>query len=107
MTDIPHLGFPLLFRDGTFSVVEQQSDAHLIQQAEVVVRTRPDTLEPQPEFGLRDLTGSIGPIEPEVRGALDTFIPDRRFVLDEDLSRIDERIFQVAIDLNRDAGFAA
>lgn len=104
MADIPHLAFPLRFNGATFTEVEQQSGEHLMQQAEIVVRTRPQTLEAQPEFGLRNLIGTSVPVGPPVVSALKRFIPDHEYAVLEDESLIAERIRQVAIDLGVSPG---
>jgi hypothetical protein len=71
----PHAAFPLRFRAGRFLTVEEGSPRHLQDQAEVAVRTRPETLDHAPEFGLRDLVGTLGPASPQVAAALERWVP--------------------------------
>ena len=59
-----HLAFPLRLRGGAFQAVEQDSDRHRQDQAEVVLRTAPGTFEHDPSFGLRSLLGTLGPTSP-------------------------------------------
>lgn len=71
---VPHLSMPLRYRAGRFLSVEQGSRRHLEDQAEVVLRTRPGTLEADPTFGLRDLVSRAGAVTPEVLAALERHV---------------------------------
>lgn len=99
MPDVsPHLALPLRLREGRFVSVDQGSTRHLQDQAEVVVRTRPGTLEDDPEFGLRNLVATLGPVAPEVLAAVHRAVP-ARFAADEDETALAERVRSVALDL--------
>lgn len=71
----PHLAFPLRFRVDRFLAVDERSRRHLEDQAEVLVRTRPGTLEAAPSFGLRNLAGTLGPVAPDVLAAVERTVP--------------------------------
>jgi hypothetical protein len=74
MADVPHFALPIRLRAGRFLATEQGSRRHLEDQAEVVLRTRPGTLEADPTFGLRDLVGRAGAVTPEVLAALERYV---------------------------------
>lgn len=93
-----HLSFPLRFRAGRFLAVEQGSRRHLEDQAELLLRTRPGTLEPDPTFGLRDQAGTLGPVAPEVLGTLARTV-DASFGASEGLP---QRVRDVAVAITEE-----
>lgn len=100
----PHLAFPLRVRAGRFLTVEQDSPRHVQDQAEVVLRTRPQTFEHDPDFGLRDLVARTGPAAPPILEALRRVI-GADFDAVEDTSELADRIRRVVVSL-REAGEA-
>jgi hypothetical protein len=91
----PHLAMPLRYRAGRFVAVEQGSERHLEDQAEVLVRTRPGMLEASPDVGLRDLAGKLGPVAPELLAALARI--DARFGAAESLpGRVRDVVVEIA-----------
>lgn len=54
MADIPHLALPLRIVNGQAAVVEQDSDAEVLQCVEVVARYRPGDRVAAPDFGVPD-----------------------------------------------------
>jgi hypothetical protein len=100
----PHLALPLTVVNGRFQAVEQSSPRHLQDQAEVVCRTRPGTLEADPDMGLRELVARLGPAAPEVLDAVTQYVPDARFRATEDESLLAERIRSVALELETEQG---
>lgn len=95
---VPHLAFPLRFRAGRFLSVEQGSQRHLEDQADLLLRTRPGTLEPDPAFGLRDQVGRLGPVAPAVLGTLARTV-DASFGAAEGLP---ERVRDVAVAITNE-----
>lgn len=101
MTVIPHLAFPVRLRAGRFAAVEQDSRRHLEDRAEVLLRTRPGTLDATPELGLRDLVARLGAASPEVlRVVTESVSP--QFAAVEDESLLAERVRGVAVELAQD-----
>lgn len=98
----PHLALPLQVVDGVFVASEQGSPRHCQDQAEFVTRTRPTTLEADPAFGMRDLVGRLGPAAPEVQAALEEYVPDVKYLVDEDVADVLTRVRDVSIDLDRE-----
>lgn len=96
----PHFAFPLRFRAGRFLAVEQDSQRHFEDQADVLVRTRPGTFDHDPDFGLRNLLGDIDALAPTVLKALERSVP-AEFEVSE--AGVAERVRDVAIRLD-DAG---
>lgn len=93
----PHLAFPLRLRAGRFLAVDQGSRRHLEDQAEVLLRTRPNTLDADPTFGVRDLVASTGLVGPEVHAALERDVG--AFDVAEGLP---ERVRNVAVAISQD-----
>lgn len=95
MPDVPHFALPLRLRAGRFLAVEQGSRRHLEDQAEVVIRTRPGTLEADPAFGVRDLVATAGPVGPELVAVLERDV-DAGFAAGGELP---ERVRDVAVSI--------
>jgi hypothetical protein len=96
--DSPHLAFPIRFTGTSFDVVEQQSPEHVIQQAEVVVRTRPGMLEAQPTFGLPELAGRTEELAPILSSHLERFVPDARLLVEEDRSQLEQHLVALHVE---------
>lgn len=97
MADVaPHLAFPLRFRAGRFLTVDQDSQRHREDQAEVVLRTRPGDFEHDPELGLRELVGRTAPAAPEVLAAVSRVV-DASFDVREDVDDLRPRVRDVSI----------
>jgi len=94
-----HLALPLRFRAGRFLSVEQGSRRHLEDQAEVVLRTRPGTLEADPTFGLRNLVAESGMVGPEVLAALERLVPDAEWSV---TGEVPERVRELAVAIVQD-----
>lgn len=101
MDTTPHLAFPLRVRSGRFLTVEQDSREHLETQAELVLRTRPGSLEAQPKLGMRDLVARLSPASPEILTALTRFV-DTDFMAGEDESALAEHVRTVSIEVARE-----
>lgn len=95
----PALAFPVRFRAGRFLAVEQGSDRHLEDRAEVLLRTRRGSLDATPDLGIRELVGTLGPVAPEVLGALAREVSER-FAVAEGLPT---RVRDVAVALHAEA----
>lgn len=95
----PHLAYPFRVRGGRFVTVDQNSADHVAQRAEVALRTRPGMLEAQPEFGLRSLIGSTGPVGPVVTAALERAGLTGRFLTTEDDSQVAGHIRNVLVQI--------
>jgi hypothetical protein len=100
----PAFDYPLRVRDGRFVTVEQGSTAHLEVQAIVALSTPVGAIEAQPETGLRDLIGTMGPVGPRLLEVLSDTVPSVDFLADEDASRLSERLSAVAVRVAQDAG---
>jgi hypothetical protein len=86
-------------RGGRFVVVEQDEPAHLVQCAEVMLRTSPGTFEATPDVGLRDLLFTTSPTAPVILEALRRFVPQGAFDAVEDESQLADRIRRVAVNI--------
>jgi hypothetical protein len=93
-----HLAFPLRFRAGRFLSVEQGSRRHLEDQAELLLRTRPGTLEADPSCGLRDLAGTLGPTAPEVLAALERNVAADFTATEGALERVRDVVAGIAVE---------
>lgn len=102
MADVTsHLAFPLRVVGGRFRSVEQGSPRHLQDQADVLLRTRPGTIEHAPELGLRDLVARVGPASPEILAAISRHVPGE-FTAREDESELAARVRRVAVAVVRE-----
>lgn len=102
----PTFAYPLMVRGGAFVCVETGSRRNLEDRAEVTLRTHPGTLDHDPDFGLRDLVGTLGPTAPAILEAVSNVVTGGgwRFDATEDVSRLGERVRTVALELARDEG---
>lgn len=101
MTVVPHLAFPLRFRVDRFVSVEQGSQRHLEDQADVLLRTRPGTLEAAPDLGLRNLVATLGAVSPEILAVVLRHV-GAAFGAVEDESRLAQRVRSVAVAIVTD-----
>ena len=97
----PHLAFPVRLRAGRFLAVEQDSRRHLEDRAEVLLRTRPGSLDADPELGLRELVARLGAASPEVLRVVSEHV-SAQFTAAEDESLLAERVRGVAVALAHD-----
>lgn len=103
MADVtPHLAFPLRVVRGRFLTVEQGSRRHREDQAEVVLRTRPGTLDHDPDFGLRELVGRLGPVAPALVAAIEREVPGSGFEAQE--GALAGRVRNVALAITAEDG---
>jgi phage baseplate assembly protein W len=93
------LAFPLRCVNGRFRTVPQDSPEHVAQCAEIILRTPQGTFDHDPSLGLRDVLHDFGPVAPAILDALDRHEPRRRFLADEQISDVDERMRVVAVSL--------
>jgi hypothetical protein len=100
----PHIALPLMMVDGRFVATDQGSPRHCQDQAEFLCRTRPGTLEADPEFGLRNLVARLGPAAPAIDAALRDFVPDVAYLVTEDVAAVQSRVRNVSIDLDPGEG---
>lgn len=98
----PHLAFPIRVRAGRFLAVEQDTRRHREDQADVVLRTRPRTFDHDPELGLRDLVGELGPVAPPLLAAVADVV-DGRFTARE-ATELQGRVRNVAVALAEQDG---
>lgn len=95
----PHLAFPLLPVNGRFALVEQGSPRHVSDQAEIVLRTTPGDFVAMPQLGLRPLVARTAAAAPVVIQALEQAIPGQRFLAEEDLSQLAQRVRSVTVSI--------
>lgn len=83
MTEIPHLSFPLRFRDGQAVTVEQDSLEHLTERVAVVALTPIGDRVEDPEFGRPDDLFRAGRIDlDELAATFQASEPDAPVVLE-------------------------
>lgn len=102
MTVVPHSAFPLVFTSLGMAVVGQNTTDHVLQRAEVLLRTRPGDFEFDPDLGLADQVGTVDPVAPAVLDALDQFEPFSRFLTREDESALENRVRRVLTGLGNE-----
>jgi hypothetical protein len=96
--DTPHIATPLRVRGGRPVAVEQDSEAHVMQRAYVILATPEGTFEAQPELGLADRIGESGPLAPAVVEQLARWLgTDRRLLVAEDLDSLATRVRRVRV----------
>lgn len=103
MAVAPHLAFPLRVVGGRAVTVEQGSPRHLQDQAEVVLRTYPGTIDHAPTLGLRDLVARSAPAAPAVLAALAASVPGV-FEASENTTELANRVRRVSVDLEKSEG---
>lgn len=93
-----YLAFPLRYSGGKFATVEVDTVEHAEQRGEVLLRTRRGMFDADPEFGIADLVGRLGPVAPEVQAAIDRFV-DGALVATEDADSVRSRLREVAVSI--------
>jgi hypothetical protein len=91
------LAFPLRVVGGQPVTVDSDSVEAVEDQVEIVLRTPRGTFEAQPETGLYDLVGAMGPIGPDLLEVIAESVPNADMVAVEDLDLIATRSRDVTI----------
>lgn len=99
--DTPHLEVPLRFAGDKMAVVEQDSDAEIIQCVQATLSYRPGERLDDDEFGLREQAFiQNGADLDEIRQAITRWEPRADFELEYDDSQLAQMIETVSINMN-------
>lgn len=97
MTDI---AFPLRLAGDQLVFLETASPAETVQRVELLCVTPPGWLDGRPDLGLSDQTHRKGgPDTAEIERQLATHIPESDALVDTDLSRLNEALARVGVQV--------
>jgi phage baseplate assembly protein W len=104
---VPHFALPFrLAGDGSFAVVEQDSDDEVVQSVEILLRTRVGSRIELPEYGIEDPTFTV---VPDIAGILDAIAdwePRAQVTIGDEIDSKDELMHNISVQVANGGGLS-
>lgn len=101
MPEIEQFSLPPRIVNGRYATTEQGSNTELADRVNALCRTPPNWLDGHPGYGLADQAFRKGGADTALVSAqIDTWVPDAKRLVDQDLSMLDEGLAYLGIQVS-------